>query len=75
MSNANTTQPRNRDRQASVDGANAQAYLREFLYVLFAVREGDFSVRLPGHWTALRPSRTVTSRRRSRSTSAVRSCS
>ncbi|HYQ16393.1 MAG TPA: hypothetical protein VEQ58_11570, partial [Polyangiaceae bacterium] len=27
--------------------------LRELLRVLSAVREGDFSVRLPGHWTGL----------------------
>src|SRR6188474_1643134 len=27
--------------------------LRELLRVLSAVRDGDFSVRLPGHWTGL----------------------
>ncbi len=32
---------------------NHEAELRELLAVLTAVREGDFSVRLPGHWTGL----------------------
>ncbi len=41
------------------DGASPPAFngsqdeLRELLSVFLAVREGDFSVRLPGHWTGL----------------------
>src|SRR5450432_2687895 len=41
------------------DGTPPQAFggsqdeLRELLSVFLAVREGDFSVRLPGHWTGL----------------------
>ncbi len=31
----------------------SQDELRELLHVLLAVREGNFSVRLPGHWTGL----------------------
>src|SRR3954470_18598241 len=33
--------------------AGSQDELRELLSVFLAVREGDFSVRLPGHWTGL----------------------
>ncbi len=33
--------------------AASQDELRELLSVFLAVREGDFSVRLPGHWTGL----------------------
>ena len=33
--------------------AGAQDELRDLLSVFLAVREGDFSVRLPGHWTGL----------------------
>ncbi|MEO6603423.1 MAG: HAMP domain-containing protein, partial [Polyangiaceae bacterium] len=33
--------------------AGSQDELRELLRVFLAVREGDFSVRLPGHWTGL----------------------
>src|SRR5712692_6264843 len=32
---------------------DSQAELRELLRVFLAVRDGDFSVRLPGHWTGL----------------------
>src|SRR6188474_1703996 len=35
---------------AAIDG---DGELRELLRVLSAVREGDFSVRLPGHWSGL----------------------
>src|SRR5215467_1213313 len=31
----------------------SQEELRELLRVFLAMREGDFSVRLPGHWTGL----------------------
>ncbi|HYJ07580.1 MAG TPA: HAMP domain-containing protein, partial [Polyangiaceae bacterium] len=34
-------------------GLESDAELREILRGLGAVREGDFSVRLPGHWTGL----------------------
>jgi HAMP domain-containing protein/CheY-like chemotaxis protein/signal transduction histidine kinase len=34
-------------------GLESDAELREILRGLAAVREGDFSVRLPGHWTGL----------------------
>jgi len=30
-----------------------EAELRELLHVMLAVRNGDFTVRLPGHWTGL----------------------
>src|SRR5262249_14251198 len=33
--------------------AGSQDELRELLRVFLAMREGDFSVRLPGHWTGL----------------------
>src|SRR3982750_3064048 len=33
--------------------AGSHEELRELLSVFLAVREGDFSVRLPGHWTGL----------------------
>src|ERR1700733_5758093 len=33
--------------------SGSQEELRELLSVFLAVREGDFSVRLPGHWTGL----------------------
>ncbi|HWN67042.1 MAG TPA: HAMP domain-containing protein, partial [Haliangium sp.] len=33
--------------------AGSQEELRELLRVLLAVRDGDFSVRLPGHWDGL----------------------
>jgi len=33
--------------------AGSQDELRELLSVFLAVREGDFSVRLPGHWTGM----------------------
>ena len=33
--------------------AEPQEELRELLRVFLAMREGDFSVRLPGHWTGL----------------------
>src|SRR4051812_45400676 len=33
--------------------AESQEELRELLRVFLAVRDGDFSVRLPGHWTGL----------------------
>ncbi|HWZ93493.1 MAG TPA: hybrid sensor histidine kinase/response regulator, partial [Polyangiaceae bacterium] len=36
---------------AAIDGS--QEELRELLKIFQAVREGDFSVRLPGHWTGL----------------------
>src|SRR3954462_3609928 len=32
---------------------SSEAELRELLHVLSAVRDGDFSVRVPGHWTGL----------------------
>ncbi len=37
----------------SAPTAAAQEELRELLRVFLAMREGDFSVRLPGHWTGL----------------------
>src|SRR5262245_22731583 len=39
--------------KASAPTAGAQEELRELLCVFLAMREGDFSVRLPGHWTGL----------------------
>src|SRR3954470_9997201 len=33
--------------------SSSEAELRELLRVLSAVREGDFAVRLPGHWSGL----------------------
>src|SRR5438105_2060681 len=33
--------------------ATTQDELRELLHVFLAVRDGDFSVRLPGHWSGL----------------------
>src|SRR5690349_6995206 len=33
--------------------ADKEEELRELLRVFLAVRDGDFSVRLPGHWTGL----------------------
>src|SRR5882724_4248761 len=33
--------------------AGSQDELRELLSVFQAVRDGDFTVRLPGHWTGL----------------------
>src|SRR5262245_19916588 len=38
---------------AGVNGAGSQEELRELLRVFAAVRDGDFSVRLPGHWVGL----------------------
>src|SRR6187549_2101302 len=35
------------------NAAGQDAELRELLRVFVAVRDGDFSVRLPGHWTGL----------------------
>src|SRR5688500_15068922 len=46
IGNGNTGGPPPADREA-------EAELREILHGLMAVREGDFSVRLPGHWTGL----------------------
>jgi len=37
----------------TVSPAGSQDELRELLRVFLAVRDGDFSVRLPGHWTGL----------------------
>src|SRR5260221_2889345 len=39
--------------EPSVDTDSADDELRELLRVFLAVRDGDFSVRLPGHWTGL----------------------
>src|SRR5258708_829472 len=36
-----------------VDTGSPDDELRELLRVFLAVRDGDFSVRLPGHWTGL----------------------
>ena len=36
---------------SALSGADSE--LRDLLSVFLAVREGDFSVRLPGHWTGL----------------------
>ena len=33
--------------------SGSQEELSELLRVLFAMRDGDFSIRLPGHWTGL----------------------
>src|ERR1700722_15428221 len=35
------------------DLANPPTELRQLLGVLLAIRDGDFSVRLPGHWTGI----------------------
>src|SRR6266851_4883323 len=39
--------------EPSVDTDSVDDELRELLRVFLAVRDGDFSVRLPGHWTGL----------------------
>src|SRR6188768_1457768 len=42
------------DNSEPLPGAAGQdTELRELLRVFLAVRDGDFSVRLPGHWTGL----------------------
>ena len=38
---------------APVVPAGSNDELRELLLVFLAVRDGNFSVRLPGHWTGL----------------------
>jgi HAMP domain-containing protein/CheY-like chemotaxis protein/signal transduction histidine kinase len=46
-------EPGNGESALPLDGAGSQDELRELLRVFLAVRDGDFSVRLPGHWTGL----------------------
>ena len=37
----------------TANGGDSQEELRELLRVFLAVRDGDFSVRLPEHWSGL----------------------
>ena len=49
-----TTQDHGKDDGSPpVGNTGSQEELRELLRVFLAVRDGDFSVRLPGHWTGL----------------------
>ncbi|MGE3543274.1 MAG: HAMP domain-containing protein, partial [Kofleriaceae bacterium] len=41
------------EHQPHGNGIGTQDEMRELLRVFLAVREGDFSVRLPGHWSGL----------------------
>src|SRR5262252_9256657 len=43
----------NGDREQAPAVATSQDELRDLLHVFLAVRDGDFSVRLPGHWSGL----------------------
>src|ERR1041385_8891264 len=43
----------NGNEGAGTTAASSDTELRELLRVLSAVRDGDFSVRLPGHWGGL----------------------
>ena len=49
--------PSNGDSALPPVPSGSQGEMRELLEVLLAVREGNFSVRLPGHWTGLRKDR------------------
>ena len=52
MTTTHTPGPGNGDPpQLASAGPNDE--LRELLRVFLAVRDGNFSVRLPGHWTGL----------------------
>src|SRR5258707_853183 len=49
-----TTQASGYDKaDDSAGNSEPQSELRDLLQVFLAVRDGDFSVRLPGHWTGL----------------------
>src|SRR5215467_1808223 len=54
MPTTQVADPGNGDSSSIPPGVTgSQDELRELLRVFLAVREGDFSVRLPGHWTGL----------------------
>src|SRR6266478_4998389 len=53
MSTTQITGSGNGDGPPPVGVAGSNDELRELLRVFLAVRDGDFSVRLPGHWTGL----------------------
>jgi HAMP domain-containing protein/CheY-like chemotaxis protein/signal transduction histidine kinase len=48
-----TASEENGKRKTAALRGESRADLQELLSVLLAVRDGDFSVRLPGHWTGL----------------------
>jgi HAMP domain-containing protein/CheY-like chemotaxis protein/signal transduction histidine kinase len=53
MSNTQTIDHGNGGGMPPMGTPNAEHELRELLQVFLAVRDGNFSVRLPGHWTGL----------------------
>ena len=48
-----STQPTGHENGGNPPPASPDSELRDLLSVFLSVREGDFSVRLPGHWTGL----------------------
>src|SRR3954470_19571294 len=53
MVNPQMIEPGETDPFAATTPRGSEGELRELLQVILAVRDGDFSVRLPGHWTGL----------------------
>jgi HAMP domain-containing protein/CheY-like chemotaxis protein/signal transduction histidine kinase len=53
MSNPQTIDPGHDGGIPPMGAPNSEQELREILQVFLAVRDGNFSVRLPGHWTGL----------------------
>jgi CheY-like chemotaxis protein len=53
MSTTQTTGPNDGNGAEASAATITQDELRELLEVFLAVRDGDFSARLPGHWTGL----------------------